>query len=523
MVTRRCLRLCMGAALAWSTAAAQSEYFPLAEGNRWELKFGGLSMSLQVIGRVGSSYRVQWDNPWNHTIFLFAVAGNQVLLNGLDMGNGQANMPPGTVYFDFGMKEGSTWSNVLGKMAVVSRSRTVASGVGRLQNCIEIRATNKEGSSTYWTFAPGVGLVQFGEGKDAFILQSRSTGSKPSRPPDIKRDTPRAAATPRMGKGTIYLGLDSNPPPNEGYGFEPMRKRFRMALETGITYMSFSPKWDELETAPGRYRFDDVDQRVRFAEEAAIPISLNIRVVDGDHRSIPSKYRNWSFDDSRMAQELKSLLRAVGPHCHGRVKWIAIGNEVDHYFEGHRGEIGAYAKLLDNVMDTTHEQFSGALFTVNFSEQRLAELNSLYRPITSKTDFYSYNYYPLNLDFTMREPEVVRDEMSAMIHAAGQKPVMFQELGYASSSRVNSSEEKQARFVQVAFEMLRQNRGRVFAATFNWMSDLPQPVVDQFGQYYRMANSDRFKAYIGSLGMFDRNGRPKAAWSQFQHEAKSLL
>jgi len=110
-----------------------------------------------------------------------------------------------------------------------------------------------------------------------------------------------------------------------------------------------------------------------------------------------------------------------------------------------------------------------------------------------------------------------------MIHAAGPKPVMFQELGYASSGRVNSSEEKQARFVQVAFEMLRQNRGRVCAATFTWMSDLPQPVVDQLGQYYRMANSDRFKAYIGSLGMFDRNGRPKAVWAQFQHEAKSLL
>jgi hypothetical protein len=513
MVTEKFVCLCLGAVLACTAAAAQEDYFPLAEGNRWELRFGNVPMSLEVGGRPGPNYRVQWDNPWNQTVFVFARSGNQVLLTGLDMGNGMATMPPGTVYFDFGVKEGGSWSNSLGKMTVISRSRTVATGIGRLQKCIAIQATNKQGASTYWTFAPGVGPVQFGEGKDAFILESRSSGGKRAGP---------APGEP-AGKGKIYLGLDANPSPNEGYGFEQRHKRFRMAVEAGMTYTSFSPKWDEMETAPERYRFDGVDERVRFAEEAGIPIALDIRVIDGDHRSIPAQYRDWSFDDARMAQALQSLLRAAAPHCRGRVKWLALGNEVDHYFDRHRSEVGPYTKLLDNVLPTARQQFPGALFTVNFSEQRLGDLAGLYRPITSKSDFYSYNYYPLKSDFTMREPDVVKEDMNAMIRAAGQKQVMFQELGYASSDQVNSSEEKQARFVQLAFEMLRQNRGHVCAATFVWMSDLPQSVVDQFGQYYRLANSGRFKAYLGSLGMFDRSGRAKAAWAQFQREARNLL
>jgi hypothetical protein len=173
-------------------------------------------------------------------------------------------------------------------------------------------------------------------------------------------------------------------------------------------------------------------------------------------------------------------------------------------------------------METVHQEFPGARFTVNFSDQRVDQLHGRYAPITSRIEFFSYNYYPLNSDFTMRDPEAAAADMKRMVEAAQGKPVMFQELGYASSERCNSSDDKQARFVAVAFDVLRRYRGSVFAATFNWMSDLPQSVVEQLGQYYHMPNSDRFKAFLGSLGLFDRNGRPKPGWQEFQRQAKSL-
>jgi len=485
-------------------------------------------MVLRVAGRSGDSVRVRWENPWNRTEFLFIPRGNRVLLSGLDMGNGVAPMPPGTAYFDFDMRQGGSWSNVLGTMTVMARDRRLETPAGRFENCIEIRATDKNNFSTFWTFAPGVGFVRFGRGDASFLLTSYSGGDR-GRPDDDRRrrqepphDAYAPARNPSGAQPAIFLALDANSASGEGYGPDAMRKRFHMAVDSGTTYTSFLPKWDELESGAGQYRFNDLDQRVNFAEECGVPISLNVRVVDGDHRSIPSAYQRWNFDDPRMSRALDGLLRAVGPRVRGRVKWIALGNEVDHYFDGHRSEIGPYAKLLHNVMGTIRQQFPGALFTANFSEQRLDQLHDRFAPITSTVDFYSFNYYPVNSDFTVKDPDSIGLTMDRMIKAAEGKPVMFQELGYPSSEILHSSEEQQARFVANAFEELRRNRGKVVAATFNWMSDLPQEVVDQLGRYYGMANSDKFKAFLGSIGLFDRNGRPKRAWTEFQRQAARL-
>ncbi len=500
---------------------AQPAYLPLEIGNRWELTSNGQRMTLEVVGRAGSAYRVQWQNPWVRTEFHFTLSGNQVMLAGLDMGNGVAPMPAGTVYFDFDLREGGNWPNALGVMTVLSRNRDVSAPAGQYRNCIEIRATDKKKFSTYWTFAPGVGFVRFGQGSGAFVLSAFTNGSGAHAP---AAQTPRRPAAPQGATVSrpLYVSLDSNPPPNEGYSADSIRNRFRMAVEAGVTYTSFLPKWDEIETSPSRYRFDDVERRVSMAEQFDLPISLNVRVVDGNNRSMPSRYKGWRFDDRQMAAKLGDLLRAIGPRFRGRVKWISLGNEVDHYFNGHRSEIGEYGRLLANVMSVVREQFPGARFTVNFSEQRLSDLGGLYRPITSMMEFYSFNYYPINSDFTVRDPGVVPGEMNAMIRAAGDAPVMFQELGYPSAQLLGSSPEKQAHFVQAACQVLRDNRGRVFAATFNWMSDLPQSVVDQLGGYYKMSNSEKFKSFLGTLGMFDQGGRPKPAWQQLQRELKGL-
>jgi hypothetical protein len=499
------------------------DYLPLDTGSRWELNYQGQSMTLEVTGRSGSSWIVRWHNPWTPTDFYYDRRGDQVILTGLDMGNGQAHLPPGTVYFDFGAAGGASWSNSVGTVTVITRNKTVSTSAGRFENCIEFRATDRKKFNTYWTFAPGVGFVQFGEGAQAFVLSSYHSGpTPPSAGRGVETVAPmpvqRGSSTPR----SIYVSMDANPPPSEGYSAESNHHRFAMAVEAGITYTSFLPKWDEIEPSAGNYRFDAVDSRVALAQEYDLPIALDLRVVDGNNRSIPEKYKHGNFDDPKMAEQLKRLLEAVGPRFHDRVRWISLGNEVDHYFSGHRNEIGSYATLLRNVRTTVSRQFPGAAFTVNFSNQRLEQLHSTFAPIVDQIDFYSFNYYPTNPDFSFRDPDEVPAEMQRMIEAAGGKPTMFQELGYSSSREVGSSEEKQARFVDVVFDTLIAHREQVFAATFNWMSDLPQPVVDKLGGYYRLQGNNRFGAFLGSLGFFRRDGQPKVAWMKFRTGAQRL-
>jgi hypothetical protein len=500
----------------------QTSYLPLSKGRQWTLASGGTSMRLSVVDQNGPTYRVKWDNPWVAAEFYYQPSGNQVLLTGLDMGNGVANFSASTVYFDFDAPQGHTWSNVLGKMTVAVRGAKVETPAGVFTNCIEIHARSDDGSDTYWTFAPGTGFVRFGRGGSAFLLTSVS-GSTPASPPAQRRaGTAEARTSPAIGSAPIVIGLESNPAAGEGYGEDAKRNSLRLTTDAGATVTFVHPKWDEVEPRAGQWEFGDVEQRIRLAVERNLPVILNLRVIDGNHRSIPSEYQGWRFDDARMAEKLRQVLRQLAPRTRARVRWVQIGNEVDHYFASRRGEIGPYAALIRNVIGEVRSLFPCAQFAINFSDKALPELNGAYGPLVDLSEFISYNYYPLNDNFTFRDPEGCRAEMNSLIAAAGGKPVFFQELGYSSSSVIGSSQARQRRFVEVVFEVLASNRGNVVGANFNWLSDLPQPVVNQLGSYYGMDRSRNFKEFIGTLGWSDQNGNRKEVWRVFEREAQKL-
>jgi hypothetical protein len=205
-------------------------------------------------------------------------------------------------------------------------------------------------------------------------------------------------------------------------------------------------------------------------------------------------------------------MHSLAPRVEGQVQWISIGNEVDSYFSAHGDEIVAYRRLLDSVMPAVRSSFPKALFTMNCTSRGVDQINKELRPITEITEFTPLTYYPINGDFTFRDPSDVPGDFAKMFEAARGKRVFFQEMGYASSERVNSSEEKQARFMKNVLEALGQHRGQAIAAHFVWMSEIPLSLVD----------SDRFKAFLASLGYFDREGRPQQAWAVFERDAAAL-
>jgi hypothetical protein len=512
---------------ALPASAKDASFLPLEVGNRWELSSSaGQSMAFEVIAKSGPAYVIRWDNPWVKAEFTFVPVGNRVLLAALDMGAGTAQFPPETVYFDFDARSNATWSNSLGTVTVMARSKQIATPSAVYQNCIEFKETDKKKFSTFFSLASGTGFVQFGEGNAAFYLTS--FGSRRTPGPEIQSPEPPPAPSgisnrPRSSKlRSVLIGIDSNPAPDKGYSKAAREEALRLAVDSGATYISFLPKWSEIEPSPGHFDWSEVDFRGRVADKYHLPISLNIRVVDGGSKSVNSEYARWQFDDPRLTSKLTDLIRAMGRHLRGHVRWVSIGNEIDHYFNNHANEIERYARLLAGVIPEVRQSFPGALVTVNFSNQSTALLRSRYRAITLLQDFYSYNYYPLNGDFTMRAPSVARPEMLEMINAAENHDVMFQEIGYSSGAKVDGSEERQARFLEEVFATLHEFNGRVFAATVNWMSDIPDSVVNQLGEAYRLPDSDKFKEFLGTLGLFDKNGRPKAAWLVFRREAPRL-
>ena len=511
-----------------SPAIAQggTDYLPLAPGARWELRSNSARnpMVLEVVGREGDAYLVRWINPFVGATFRFQQRGAEVHMTGLDMGQGMAPIPESTVYWDFGRNKGSRWDSPVGTQSVASRGETVSTPSGTYRDTIEIETKDKDGKSMFWTFARGVGLVRWGRGRDAYLLTSYGGGTSAAPPRAVERPT---APTPRAvaaggGGGQLFIGVDANANDKHGGGKNGQLKAWQEAYDAGMSVVHIAPKWDSFEKSAGKFDFDDAtDAAGEFAGSHNLPIALNVRVIDTNQRSMPKAYEKWGFAEQRTADRLRAALRAFSDVYKRQTRILAIGNEVDKYFGSHRGEIDDYAALLRSVIDTARQEFPNAQLTVNFTFDGAPQMDQ-FRAITDLTDIASFTYYPLNADFTMREPSVARGDIERMIGAARGKRVYFQEIGYASSDRLKSSPDRQAQFYENTFAALRDHRGQVAGATFLFMSDLSRLVVEYLGIYYRAANSANFKAYLQTLGLMERDGTPKPAWNVFRREAQAL-
>ena len=324
------------------------------------------------------------------------------------------------------------------------------------------------------------------------------------------------------GANQVLIGLDTNPPPSETYSPATLRKWFKIGVDSGMTTVSLSPVWKNVEKTPGQYKLSDEEFQSQLASDFKLPIYLNIRIIDTNNSGVPASYAQWSFADPRMAEKLEGLITALASQLHGDIRWVSVGNEVNDYFSAHQDQIAAYRTLLDRIRPTLRKSFPHAEFTVDFTFAGLAGLHKEFKPITDTVDFYSFTYYPMNPDFTFRNPDAARGDIHKMVEAAGNQKVFFQEIGYASSGQVDSSQEKQARFLKNVFAALREYRSHIIAAHFVWMSDIPLSLVDHFGDYYKLPNSEKFKGFLASLGYFQRDGKPKAAWKVFVQDAPKM-
>ena len=524
---------CGGAPAAAPAAAPMraGAYFPLVVGHRWELRAADFSdrMVFEVTSRDGDDFIVRWINPFVPGLrFRFAARGDRIDLTGLDVGRGLGPIPAGVTYFDFSKRQDEGWTNATGRFRVTAVGQRVTTPAGTYDQAIDIETTDTDGQSMHWTFAPNVGIVRWGRGRDAYLLTSfregratepQAAAPQAAPPPAAQATDAQAPAPPErlrlLTDHRLRVSLDANPA-----GAESALDAYARAVDAGLGFVHLAPTWTEIEPSDGRFRWPVIDLRSSVAETHGLPIHLNLRVIDSGRRGTPTD-ASWSFGDPRLADRLIAALRAIAQRTRGRVRWIAIGNEVDLYFASHPTELPGYVQLLTRVLPVVREVFPQAWFTVNVTFGGLSQLDR-YRDLTDLIDCYSFTYYPLNADFTMRAPRDILDDLPRMVAAAGQKPVILQEIGYASAARLNSSEQQQADFVTHAFAALRQHHDRVMGAAFLFMSDLPLSTVEDLAMHYAPDHRDNFKAYLATLGLRTTAGAPKPAWDAFVREARRV-
>jgi hypothetical protein len=322
-------------------------------------------------------------------------------------------------------------------------------------------------------------------------------------------------------KSRLLVGLAENPPANEQPSPEVEEKWYGKAVAAGISMQQITPKWDEMERSDGTYDFHELDLRGAIAKKFGLPVYLSVRIIDTLARSMPAQYKEWRFNDPRMTAKLTALLQAMRSHTAADVRWIAIGNEVDPYFLKHPDEVNSYRQLIQNLTPVVKKLFPGVVVAVNFRFDALGQLSKELKPIYDVSEILSVTYYPLNLDFTVRSTASIQADFKTILAAASGKPIMFQEVGYPSSELLGSSPAKQAQFLQIFFDTLRAHPSNVIGMTYLFMSDFSQALVDSFGKYYDQPDNTKFKAFLATLGLFDREANPKPAWNVFVQNAQT--
>src|SRR5580693_2787340 len=238
-------------------------YLPMQLGRRWVLRSASTSkpIVLEVAGADHDVYRLRFDNPWISSEFRLLVRGARYYVTALTMNGQTAELPPDSLYWDLSAGDNQKWSSPIGQYEVISRHKTVGTKETKFSDCVEIQETNKQGNKLYWTFAAGVGFVQFGEGKDAFFLESVSTNpvSEASRAAPSVKEPPHPGAGKRA---KVRIALAANTFANEAFEARAVDARFRQARDAGINLIYISPKWDEIETGNKRYKFTDIDYQV---------------------------------------------------------------------------------------------------------------------------------------------------------------------------------------------------------------------------------------------------------------------
>jgi hypothetical protein len=150
----------------------------------------------------------------------------------------------------------------------------------------------------------------------------------------------------------------------------------------------------------------------------------------------------------------------------------------------------------------------------------LSELDGRLAKLNDQLDFLAVTYTPLEPDLTVKDPDALPADFERMRDVADGRKVLLQEIAYPTGSAAGGSEDKQARFFEIAFDELQRHADVFEAANFMMLADLSDQEAAQFAQFYGMRGDRAFTALIQTLGMFDTRGRPKKGWQVFQKHVR---
>jgi hypothetical protein len=142
--------------------------------------------------------------------------------------------------------------------------------------------------------------------------------------------------------------------------------------------------------------------------------------------------------------------------------------------------------------------------------------------LNQSSDVIMVTYYPLNPDFTVRDPSVVRTDIDAITVLYPGRQISLLEAGYPSSLVLNSSEARQREFIQKIFAAWDAHASQIRLISFTLLTDFSVAAVDDLASYYGIIDPN-FKEYLLTLGLrtYAGAGTDKEAFIALQEEVNA--
>ena len=296
-----------------------------------------------------------------------------------------------------------------------------------------------------------------------------------------------------------------------------------LARSAGANGQFSSFQWSELEPNLNQYAADKLQNfrdAMQYAEANHLQLLVGFQMINTVTREVPAELSTVAWDDVAMIDQFKALLDQLIPYMGAGVRYISLGNEVDPYFDnGRSSEIPGFHIFVNTIQAYLHTQLPNVKVGVTVTAGGWLGSNvQTWLNLTADTEAMIITYYPLNSDFTVQDPIAPAAAFPDLVQLAGDRDVVLQEVGYPTSSLLNSSEAKQAEFIHQVFAAWRDSGQRIEFLNLFLLHDFSSDLVSALTTYYGISDP-KFVAFLATLGLRNADNTDKAAWPAVLQEA----
>ncbi len=342
------------------------------------------------------------------------------------------------------------------------------------------------------------------------ILAGGCTSDTPTQTLD---EQPPDVTIPVTAKGDRLLGLGLT----EGaVGFG---ESFNISQDLGVQVVELSLAWDDIETAPGTYENEYLNIANAFYPPNNVQVSLSINPIDTNNLRLPPDLEDKDLDDPEVIARYNKLMDYVFSRTPELdLVSVNIGNEIDGYLGDDQEKWRQYNRFYQQT--SAHVRSKRPSVQVGTKIMFEGIMGNEARTINQHSDVVLVTYYPLNQDFSVKDPDVVHKDFDEITSFYSNRTIYFSEAGYPSSSYLGSSQEQQSEFITEMFSAWDDHSEQVKFINFIWLHDIHESEVNMYTGYYGLS-SRGFSEYLGTLGFRTYDGEDKKALVTLRNEATS--